>query len=165
MCVCVSCITCPTLPWLCRLEVRDLVGSTLKPGLFKAYAYGGGVRWNGVNWGGVKLSGVDRSIRQLVTFHPCEYHSHMGQPAHMHAGIYITVSWSWSQSWSQSACSLDQTCRSRKNCIHKPPSLLLPPLQTHCSCCSRFTDSCQVQWSVWLSESTPSGGVASCMRA
>ena len=81
VCVCVSCITCPTLPWLCRLEVRDLVGSTLKPGLFKAYAYGGGVRWNGVNWGGVKLSGVDRSIRQLVTFHPCECHMQPHGPA------------------------------------------------------------------------------------
>lgn len=53
-------------------KVRDAVGSSLKPGLFRAYMYDGGVRWNGVQWGGVKLSGVKQSIRHLVTFHPCK---------------------------------------------------------------------------------------------
>lgn len=53
-------------------KVRDAVGSALKPGLFRAYMYDGGVRWNGVHWGGVKLSGVKQSIRHLITFHPCK---------------------------------------------------------------------------------------------
>ena len=69
VCVCV-CVVPPSFSPL--FKVRDLVGSTLKPGLFRAYAYGGGLQWNGVNWSGVKLSGVDRSTRQFVTFKPCE---------------------------------------------------------------------------------------------
>lgn len=63
-------------------EVRDLIGSSLQPGTFRAYTYDGGfkwsgVKWSGVKWGGLKWSGVkwgrvNLSLRnqKMITLHP-----------------------------------------------------------------------------------------------
>ncbi|CAI8036908.1 hypothetical protein GBAR_LOCUS20677 [Geodia barretti] len=47
-------------------EVRQMVGASLTPGLFRAYSYSGGVKWSGVR----RSNGINWSP---FTLQPCEW--------------------------------------------------------------------------------------------
>ena len=79
--VCVTVCVCVCVFYECviytTLQVRELVGNGLQPGLFRACVYDGGVKWGGVRWSGAKSG---RAGLIPLTFPPCEPFSSLALP-------------------------------------------------------------------------------------